>query len=87
MSNRPAGQKEVSVRIQTIGSDGQARVLELNLDLDELFEGSSLVTDPALIETEGQEPIGFVPLSDQLEAELTAHNNYGDRLMALLQSA
>ena len=87
LSNRPAGQKEVSVRIQTIGSDGQARVLELNLDLDELFEGSSLVTDPALIETEGQEPIGFVPLSDQLEAELTAHNNYGDRLMALLQSA
>ncbi len=37
LSERPAGQKEVSVRIQTVGSDGQVRVLELNLDLDKLF--------------------------------------------------
>ncbi len=82
IANPPAGQKEVSIRIQAVGIDGQVRVLELKLDLEELLkrpvagEGAEIDADTA----------GFVPLNDQLEAELAARDQYGDRLMAMLQS-
>ncbi len=82
IANPPAGQKEVSIRIQAVGIDGQVRVLELKLDLEELLkrpvagEGTEIDADTA----------GFVPLNDQLEAELAARDQYGDRLMAMLQS-
>lgn len=82
LTNPPAGQKEVSIRIQAVGTDGQMRVLELKLDLDELLKRTAETE-----RTEPLEPVAFVPLSEQLEAELVAHEHYGDRLMALLQSA
>jgi VCBS repeat-containing protein len=85
LTNPPAGQKEVSLRIQAVGADGQMRVLELKLDLDELLKRSA-EAEAVEGETE-QEPVGFTPLSDQLEAELVARDQYGDRLMSLLQSA
>jgi hypothetical protein len=84
MNNPPAGQKEISIRIQAVGADGQMRVLELKLDLDELLKRNA---DGEQAEAAPQEPVAFIPLSEQLEAELVAQEQYGDRLMALLQSA
>ncbi|GAA0693111.1 hypothetical protein GCM10009104_20460 [Marinobacterium maritimum] len=86
ITNPPVGQKEVSIRIQAVGADGQVRVLELKLDLEELLK-RSLPGEGEAVEAGDADTAGFVPLSDQLEAELAAQDQYGDRLMALLQSA
>lgn len=80
ISNPPTGQREVIVRIQAIGADGQVRVLELKLDLEKLLKQQ-------VQERQDVEPdVSFVPLSQQLETQLVAHEQYGARLMSLLQS-
>lgn len=80
INNAPVGQKEVIIRVQAIGADGQVRVLELKLDLEELLK--KLKETQPDVEPE----VSFVPLSEQLETELVARDQYGARLMALLQS-
>lgn len=80
INNAPVGQKEVIIRVQAIGADGQVRVLELKLDLEELLKKLK-ETQP-----DAEPEVSFVPLSEQLEAELVARDQYGARLMALLQS-
>ena len=85
ISNPPAGQKEVSIRVQAIGSDGQIRVLELKLDLEELFKRAA-GADAETAEPADVESTGFIPLNDQLAAEIAARNHYGSRLVSMLQS-
>ena len=85
ISNPPAGQKEVSIRVQAIGSDGQIRVLELKLDLEELFKRAA-GADAETAEPADVESTGFIPLNDQLAAEIAARDHYGSRLVSMLQS-
>ncbi|MBV1786435.1 DUF4347 domain-containing protein [Marinobacterium sp. D7] len=86
ISNPPDGQKEVSIRIQAIGADGQVRVLELKLDLEELLKHTTSGEGEPVDTGEAADTAGFVPLSDQLAAELAMREQYGDRLMAMLRS-
>ncbi|KGK43279.1 hypothetical protein LH51_01210 [Nitrincola sp. A-D6] len=81
INNPPTGQREVIIRIQAMGTDGQIRVLELKLDLEKLLR-QQLQEQP-----EAEADVSFIPLSEQLETELAAQNQYGERLMSLLQSA
>ncbi|SIS46027.1 DUF4347 domain-containing protein [Neptunomonas antarctica] len=83
--NPPAGQKEVVVRIQTIDADGKVRMLELKLDLEELLKRNQADNDKTVETIKPQTT--FVPLADQLEAELVDRDQYGNKLMALLHSA
>ena len=85
IGNPPAGQKEVSIRVQAIGSDGQIRVLELKLDLEELFKRAA-GADTEAVEPVDLESTGFIPLNDQLAAEIAARDHYGSRLVSMLQS-
>jgi VCBS repeat-containing protein len=85
IGNPPAGQKEVSIRVQAIGSDGQIRVLELKLDLEELFKRAA-GADTEAVEPVDVESTGFIPLNDQLAAEIAARDHYGSRLVSMLQS-
>ncbi|SDT90377.1 VCBS domain-containing protein [Halopseudomonas salegens] len=80
----PDGVREVVVRVQAIGSDGQVRMLELKLDLDELFRRA--VSPDVEIQAEPEPETGFVPLQGQFEAELQARDGYGDQLLSLLRS-
>ncbi|SMR77746.1 VCBS repeat-containing protein [Marinobacterium sediminicola] len=82
----PAGEQEVVIRITAIGSDGTVRVLELKLDLPQLFNpqtGDNLSDNNALQLKES----GFRPFAEQLENELANRDQYGTRLMAMLKSA
>ncbi|PSJ36959.1 hypothetical protein C7I36_16275 [Zobellella taiwanensis] len=80
IDNPPAGQKALVLRVQAVGADGQVRVLEMTLDLEEMG-----VTTP---EAEAAEPLaGFVPLREQLASELAANDQYGERVLAFLQSS
>ena len=86
IDNPPVGQKEVVIRIQAMGSDGQLRVLELKLDLEELLKRTAVTADQADEVADEGLSTGFVPLNDQLETELAAREQYGDRLLAMLHS-
>ena len=85
ISNPPAGQKEVSIRVQAIGSDGQIRVLELKLDLEELFKRAA-TTDGEAVDSSESDTAGFIPLNDQLAAEVAMRDQYGSRLVTMLQA-
>lgn len=83
INNPPAGQREVIIRIQAIGADGQVRILELKLDLEKLLK-MELVDDEA---SAGLDDRVFISLSEQLAVELDSHAHYGSRLVSSLQSA
>ena len=82
IDNPPAGQSKVDLRVQALGSDGQVRILELKLDLEELLKRPSVDSQPAPETSE--EATGYQPLAEQLEAELATRNDYGNRLVAML---
>ncbi|GAA3700141.1 hypothetical protein GCM10022421_03210 [Oceanisphaera sediminis] len=78
-----AGQvKDLTLRIQAVGSDGQVRILEIKLDIEALLRdkaaGESEQTPTALPNT------GFVPLSEQLVSEVDTMEAYGNRLLNML---
>ena len=83
INNPPAGQREVIIRIQAIGADGQVRILELKLDLEKLLK-MELADDEA---SAGLDDRVFISLSEQLAVELDSHAHYGSRLVSSLQSA
>lgn len=83
INNPPAGQREVIIRIQAIGTDGQVRILELKLDLEKLLK-MELVDDEASASLDDRV---FISLSEQLAVELDSHAHYGSRLLSSLQSA
>ncbi|NHI01222.1 Calcium-binding lectin RapA2 [Oceanimonas sp. MB9] len=77
---RPEGRTGVlNIRIQTQGENGELRILDLQLDVQTLLrqQGADLSASAAL---DG----GFVPLSEQLAAELEATEGYGQRLLTML---
>ena len=78
----PADTREVVIRVQAVGADGQVRVLELKLDLDEL---QRLEVDNA--SEQAETAAAFEPLAQQLEVAMQASDHYGDRLITLLESA
>ncbi|MEH6671012.1 VCBS domain-containing protein [Halopseudomonas sp.] len=83
----PDNVREVVIRVQALGSDGQVRILELKLDLDELFRRAAAQNGDAPEQLEDVPETGFVPLQGQFEAEMQARDDYGDQLLRLLQSS
>lgn len=79
-ANPPEGVTELAIRVRAIDSDGQVRILEIKVDLDELQEGA----EPEA--ATGSAAVGFTPLSDQLAAEAHELDAYGDRLVAILSA-
>ncbi|MFC4260927.1 DUF4347 domain-containing protein [Marinobacter lacisalsi] len=82
IDNPPAGQSKVDIRVQAIGSDGQVRILELKLDLEELLRRQQMDAQPEAMVPD--DVSAYRPLADQLEAELASRDNYGSRLVAML---
>ncbi|WP_298719094.1 VCBS domain-containing protein [uncultured Oceanisphaera sp.] len=80
--NSPGQVKDLTLRIQAVGSDGQVRILEIKLDIEALLRdkaaGESEQTSTALPNT------GFVPLSEQLATEVDTMEAYGNRLLNML---
>ena len=85
IENVPAGRSKIDIRIQAIGGDGQVRILDLNLDLDELLKRKPTVEAPTP-ESLG-DSTGYLPLSEQLEAELAGKYQYGSQLVAMLEAS
>ena len=86
ISNPPPNVDEVTIRVKAISSDGSVRMLDTELNLDELLkrkEPKEVQPDSA----DASRPTGFVPLAEQVAAELTFRDNYGERLIALLEAA
>jgi VCBS repeat-containing protein len=85
IENVPAGRSKIDIRIQAIGGDGQVRILDLNLDLDELLKRKPTVEAPTPESLE--DSTGYLPLSEQLEAELAGKYQYGSQLVAMLEAS
>ena len=86
VSNPPADVTDVTVRVKAIGSDGKVRILEVELELDKLLKRVSMEdSEPTVRDT--VKGVAFVPLSEQVTAQLVDHDHYGDRLMAMLELA
>lgn len=84
ISNPPPELTEVTVRVKAIGSDGKVRILEVELELDKLLKRVSMEdSEPTVRDTVKR--VAFVPLSEQVTAQLADHDQYGDRLMAMLE--
>ncbi|MDD3674330.1 DUF4347 domain-containing protein [Thauera propionica] len=86
IGNPPPGIDAVTVRVKAIGSDGKVRMLDIELKLSDLLKRKSL-QDLQPDSTETLEPVGFVPLTDQVAAEVASSDGYGERLIALLEAA
>lgn len=83
-ANPPEGQGELAIRVRAMDSDGQVRILEIKVDLEELQKDSIEGTDNVPEEAASK---GFVPLSQQMAAEVESTERYGDQLVAILASA
>ncbi|WP_189618519.1 VCBS domain-containing protein, partial [Oceanisphaera arctica] len=80
--NSPGQVKDLTLRIQAVGSDGQIRILEIKLDIEELLRNKAS-DSPEQPSTEL--PVtGFVPLAEQLATEVDAMEAYGNRLLNML---
>ncbi|WP_344953217.1 VCBS domain-containing protein, partial [Zobellella aerophila] len=76
----PGQVKELAIRIQAVGSDGQVRILEIKLDVEALLRKQA---EPE--QASSAPPVtGFVPLAEQLAAEVDAMEGYGNRLLSML---
>ncbi|WP_139215188.1 putative Ig domain-containing protein, partial [Oceanisphaera psychrotolerans] len=80
--NSPEQVKDLTLRIQATGSDGQIRILEIKLDIEALLRNKAASNpEPSPAEL----PItGFVPLAEQLATEVDAMEGYGNRLLNML---
>jgi hypothetical protein len=79
----PAGTDEVTVRVKAIASDGTVRMLDIELDLDELLKRKK-VSDGSEGVEQAPPAQGFVPLSEQVASAVASHDAYGQRLIALV---
>ncbi len=82
IGNPPAGTDEVTVRVKAIASDGTVRMLDIELNLDELLKRKKVSDGPDV--EQAPAAVGFVPLSEQVASEWASHDAYGQRLIALL---
>jgi len=82
IDNPPPGTDEVTVRVKAVSSDGSMRMLDIELKLSDLLKRKQEGAPQ-----DGEEepvPVGFVPFDAQVVAEVSSHDAYGQRLMALL---
>ncbi|WP_445400288.1 beta strand repeat-containing protein [Zobellella sp. An-6] len=80
----PGQLSELAIRIQAVGSDGQVRVLEIKLDVDAVLRKQA-TAEPEQ-PTAALPVTGFVPLAEQLAAEVDAMEGYGNRLLTMLST-
>ncbi|MDX1268395.1 MAG: hypothetical protein R3311_13610, partial [Oceanisphaera sp.] len=78
----PGDVKELTLRIQAVGSDGQTRILEIKLNIEELQRNQA--TGSAEQPAADVAATGFVPLTEQLAAEVDTIEGYGHRLLTML---
>ena len=78
----PGDVKELTLRIQAVGSDGQTRILEIKLNIEELQRNQA--TGSADQPVADVAATGFVPLTEQLAAEVDTIEGYGHRLLTML---
>lgn len=89
IENPPPDVNEITVRVKAIGTDGKVRMLDTALKLSDLLEGGQQnPPDGEQPDSGGSaQPIVFVPLAEQVAAEIAARDGYGERLIALLEAA
>lgn len=89
IENPPPGVNEITVRVKAIGTDGKVRMLDTALKLSDLLEGGQQnPPDGEQPDSGGSaQPVAFVPLAEQVAAEIAARDGYGERLIALLEAA
>ena len=79
----PSGQGKITLKINAVDASGNIRVLEVEVDLDQL---------PASVQDESTESAAqangaiFVPLDEQLAIAAEQFDEYGNDLMKLLAS-
>ncbi|MBR7889685.1 DUF4347 domain-containing protein [Marinomonas sp. A79] len=80
----PEGQGALSLKINAVDADGNIRVLELDVDLEDTVESSDEIEDPlAMLAPQGD---GYMPLDQQLSLASEQFDDYGSDLMKLLVS-
>ena len=89
IENPPPDVNEITVRVKAIGTDGKVRMLDIALKLSDLLEGGQQnPPDGEQPDSGGSaQPVAFVPLAEQVAAEIAARDGYGERLIALLEAA
>ncbi len=83
--NPPAGIDVIIIRVKAAGSDGKVRMLEMELNLSDLLKRPGADQPPVIVDAVPS--LSFVPLADQVAAEISMRDGYGQRLMALLEAA
>ncbi|TYL48324.1 DUF4347 domain-containing protein [Marinomonas sp. IMCC 4694] len=80
----PQGQGSISLKINAVDADGNIRVLEVEVDLDNLPPALDIENNaPSVTMNRGEV---FVPLSEQLAQAGEQYDDYGSDLMTLLVS-
>ncbi|WP_066257297.1 VCBS domain-containing protein [Hydrogenophaga flava] len=83
IGNPPAGTDAVTVRVKAVASDGTVRMLDIELNLDDLLKRKKTSDGQDSVE-KVPVAVGFVPLSEQVASEVASHDAYGQRLIELL---